>query len=116
MSDFYDAEPHDMDVNPDGTWANSELGIALAQLVDGGEEKTVYDRLQSTFSAEMNFWERMLVLNANFTFQKAMKITTGIRLSIALATDRMMFANRVQAVLTKAVLPNYIPCLTCMPR
>lgn len=44
-----------MDVNPDGTWANSELGIALAQLVDGGEEKTVYDRLQSTFSAEMNF-------------------------------------------------------------
>ena len=55
LSDFYDAEPHDMDVNPDGTWANSELGIALAQLVDGGEEKTVYDRLQSTFSAEMNF-------------------------------------------------------------
>ena len=34
LSDFYDAEPHDMDVNPDGTWANSELGIALAQLVD----------------------------------------------------------------------------------
>ena len=60
-----------MDVNPDGTWANSELGIALAQLVDGGEEKTVYDRLQSTFSAEMNFWERMLVLNANFTFSKS---------------------------------------------
>ena len=27
----------------------------------------------------------MLVLNANFTFSKAMKITTGIRLSIALA-------------------------------
>ena len=71
LSDFYDAEPHDMDVNPDGTWANSELGIALAQLVDGGEEKTVYDRLQSTFSAEMNFWERMLVLNANFTFSKS---------------------------------------------
>lgn len=70
LSDFYDAEPHDMDVNPDGTWANSELGIALAQLVDGGEEKIVYDRLQSTFSAEMNFWERMLVLNANFTFSK----------------------------------------------
>ena len=70
LSDFYDAEPHNMDKNPDGTWANSELGIALAQLVDGGEEKTVYDRLQSTFSAEMNFWERMLVINANFTFSK----------------------------------------------
>lgn len=67
---FYDAEPHDMDRNPDGTWANCELGESLAQLIDGGEDKTVYDRLQSTFSAEMSFWERMLVLNANFTFAK----------------------------------------------
>jgi TonB-linked SusC/RagA family outer membrane protein len=70
LNDFYDAEPHDVDVNPDGTWANTELGKALAQLVDGGEEKTVYDRLQSTFSAEAGFWKRMLTLNANFTFEK----------------------------------------------
>lgn len=70
LSAFYDAEPHNMDVNPDGTWANCELGEALAQLVDGGEEKTVYDRLQSTFSAEMSFWEKLLQLNVNFTFAK----------------------------------------------
>lgn len=70
LSAFYDAEPHDMDVNPDGTWANCELGETLAQLVDGGEEKTIYDRLQSTFSAEMDFWKRMLMFNANFTFVK----------------------------------------------
>lgn len=70
LSAFYDAEPHNMDRNPDGTWANSELGEALAQLVDGGEEKTVYDRLQSTFSAETNFLDKMLMLNANFTFVK----------------------------------------------
>lgn len=70
LSAFYDAEPHNVDANPDGTWANSELGEALAQLVDGGEEKTVYDRLQSTFSAEAVFWKRMLTLNANFTFEK----------------------------------------------
>lgn len=68
LSAFYDLEPHNMDVNPDGSWTNSELGEALAQLVNGGEEKTVYDRLQSTFSAETSFWQRMLVLNANFTF------------------------------------------------
>lgn len=65
---FYDAEPHHVDVNSDGTWANNELGEALAQLVDGGEEKTVYDRLQSSFAAEMEFWQRALVVNANFTF------------------------------------------------
>lgn len=70
LSAFYDAEPHDMDVNSDGTWANCELGESLAQLVDGGEEKTVYDRLQSTFSAETSFLDKMLMVNANFTFVK----------------------------------------------
>lgn len=70
LSALYDIEPHNMDKNPDGTWANCELGEALAQMVDGGEEKTVYNRLQSTFSSEMNFFERMLLLNANFTFVK----------------------------------------------
>ena len=67
---IYDVEPHDMDRNPDGTWANGELGETLAQLVDGGEEKSIYGRLQSTFSAEMSFWEKMLTVNANFTFMK----------------------------------------------
>lgn len=70
LSALYDIEPHDMPKNPDGTWANCELGETLAQLVDGGEEKTVYNRIQSTFSAEMNFFEKMLLLNANFTFVK----------------------------------------------
>ena len=70
MSVFFDLEPHDMDRNPDGTWASGELGTALAQLVDGGQEKDTYGRLQSTFSGELNFWKRMLVINANFTFMK----------------------------------------------
>ena len=70
ISSFFDLEPHDMDRNPDGTWASGELGTALAQLVDGGEEKSTYGRLQSTFSGELKFWERMLVINANFTFMK----------------------------------------------
>lgn len=70
ISTFFDLEPHDMDRNPDGTWASGELGEALAQLVDGGEETTLYGRLQSTFSGEMNFWKRMFVVNVNFTFMK----------------------------------------------
>ena len=70
MSLFYDLAPTDWDKNPDGTWANSEAGITLAKLVDGGEESNKYNRIQSTFSAEMSFWEKMLRVNANFTFMK----------------------------------------------
>ena len=70
MSIFYDLAPTDWDKNPDGTWANNAAGIAMAQLVDGGEETSKYNRLQSTFSAEMSFWEKMLTVNANFTFMK----------------------------------------------
>ena len=32
---IYDAKPSDVDVNTDGTWANTDLGKALAQIVDG---------------------------------------------------------------------------------
>lgn len=70
MSIFYDLAPTDWDKNPDGTWANNAAGIAMAQLVDGGEETTNHNRIQSTFSAEMSFIERLLLVNANFTFMK----------------------------------------------
>lgn len=70
LNAIYDAEPDDMDRNPDGTWANTTLGNALAQMVDGGQESTKYGRLQSTFSGIMNFWNKMLVINTNFTFEK----------------------------------------------
>lgn len=75
LSDIYNAKPSDVGVNTDGTWANTDLGKALAQLTDGGQNKTVYDRLQSTFSVEMNFWKRMLSLNANYTFAKGTENT-----------------------------------------
>lgn len=70
MSLFYDLAPTDWDKNPDGTWANSNAGITMAKLVDGGEEQAKYNRLQSTFSLEASFWEKALRLNANFTFMK----------------------------------------------
>ena len=68
MSIFYDLAPADYDVNPDGTWANSAAGIMLAQLSDGGRETTEYNRIQSTFSGELNLLEEALKVNANFTF------------------------------------------------
>lgn len=70
ISLFYNLAPTDWDVNPDGTWANNDAGRTMAKLVDGGEETTQYNRLQSTFSAEMSLLEKMLRINANFTFMK----------------------------------------------
>ena len=65
---LYDAKPSDVDRNTDGTWANTDLGKALAQIVDGGEESTTDTRLQTTFAGEMSFWQKLLMLNADFTF------------------------------------------------
>ena len=65
---LYDAKPSDVDVNTDGTWANTDLGKALAQIADGGKESTTDMRLQSTFAAELSLWNKMLKLNGDFTF------------------------------------------------
>ena len=70
MQVFYDLAPSDYDVNPDGTWANSEAGITMAQLIDGGESTTRYARLQNTFSAELGFLKKTLTVHANYTFAK----------------------------------------------
>ena len=34
LDDLYNAKPSDMDRNTDGTWANTDLGLALAQIVE----------------------------------------------------------------------------------
>lgn len=70
MSIFYDLAPTDWDVNPDGTWANNAAGIAMAQIMDGGEERTTYDRIQSTLSANAGFFDKSLTISGTFTFAK----------------------------------------------
>jgi TonB-linked SusC/RagA family outer membrane protein len=68
MQIFYDLAPSDYDRNPDGTWANSAAGVTMAQLIDGGESLARYSKLQNTFSAELNFFEKALTVHANYTF------------------------------------------------
>lgn len=70
MGIFYDLAPTDWDRNPDGTWANNAAGIAMAQIMDGGEEKVTYDRVQSTLSAIGSFFDKSLTINGTFTFAK----------------------------------------------
>ncbi|MDR1357313.1 MAG: TonB-dependent receptor [Tannerellaceae bacterium] len=70
MDTFYDFAPDDHDVNPDGAWANTTVGRSMARLADGGEESDKYDKFQATFSAEASFFERSLLINANYTLAR----------------------------------------------
>ncbi len=68
--DLYNFAPTSYDKNPDGTWANSEVGIAAAKLVDGGKVDNKYNSTQSTFNAEARFFDGALKVNSDFTIRK----------------------------------------------
>jgi TonB-linked outer membrane protein, SusC/RagA family len=67
---IYNFFPTDYDVNPDGTWANSPVGRAAAGIVDGGQTANRLEQLQTQFTTELNFWKRLLKVNADFTYRK----------------------------------------------
>lgn len=67
---LYDLFPTSWDKNPDGTWANTDVGRVSAQLTDGGRHTEKVNMFQSTFSGELSFFERMLRLNADFTVRR----------------------------------------------
>jgi len=67
---IYNMFPTYYDKNPDGTWANSPVGRAAAGIVDGGETTNRLDQLQTQFTTEMNFWNGLLRVNADYTYRK----------------------------------------------
>ncbi len=66
---IYTYFPTDFDKNPDGTWANTSVGYAAAGIVDGGETTNKQNMIQSTFTGEMSFWNKLLTVNADYTFR-----------------------------------------------
>jgi TonB-linked SusC/RagA family outer membrane protein len=70
MQTLYNFFPTDMDKNPDGTWANTAVGIMAAQLTSGGTLNDKYDQLQSTFTGQINFIKDILKVNADYTIRK----------------------------------------------
>ncbi|WP_134087736.1 TonB-dependent receptor [Olivibacter sp. XZL3] len=66
---LYTLFPTSWDKNPDGTWANESVGRMAAQLVDGGATTIKQNMIQSTFTAELSFWDRLLTVNSDFTFR-----------------------------------------------
>ncbi|HRN55928.1 MAG TPA: SusC/RagA family TonB-linked outer membrane protein, partial [Agriterribacter sp.] len=66
---IYNHFPTAYDKNPDGTWANTSVGYAAAQIVDGGTYTSRQNMIQSTFSGELSLWDRLLTINTDYTFR-----------------------------------------------
>ncbi len=73
-SNTYNHFPTAYDKNPDGTWANTSVGKAAAQIVNGGVSNSAKNMFQSTFTTEMNFWDRLLTINADYTYRNTTEI------------------------------------------
>ena len=67
---LYDFAPTDWDKNPDGSWANTEVGYMGARLTDGGDEIDKKNTFQTTFNLQAWLLKDILKINAEYTFQK----------------------------------------------
>jgi len=70
IQNLYNLFPTSVDKNPDGTWANTDVGRVGAQLTEGGRDETKKNMFQTTFNAETSFFEDMLKFNADFTTRR----------------------------------------------
>lgn len=67
----YNFFPTSYDKNPDGTWANSDVGRYAAQVVDGGRITDKNLNLQTTFTGELSLIKNILKINSDYTIQKS---------------------------------------------
>lgn len=68
--DIYNLDPISYDKNPDGSWANSEVGYMAAKLTDGGKSESRYNSYQTTFSAEAALVKNVFTVNADYTARR----------------------------------------------
>jgi TonB-linked SusC/RagA family outer membrane protein len=69
MWDLYNFHPVEWDVNPDGTWANTGVGITASKLTQGGQIEDNYTSVFSTLSAEAVLIKDVLRLNTDFSLR-----------------------------------------------
>ncbi len=67
---LYDLFPTSWDKNPDGSWANTDVGRVGASLTQGGRVSNKVNMIQSTFNTELSFFENLLRLNGEFTVRR----------------------------------------------
>lgn len=67
---LFNFHPNEWNMNPDGSWANTDVGRMGAQLTNGGTSDNKYNSLQTTFNAEAKFFGDALKLNTDFTTRR----------------------------------------------
>jgi TonB-linked SusC/RagA family outer membrane protein len=70
IQSLYNFAPTDWDKNPDGSWANTEVGVMGATLTDGGNEIDKNHTFQTTFSFQSRLIANVLSFNGEYTYQK----------------------------------------------
>jgi TonB-linked SusC/RagA family outer membrane protein len=70
IPDLYDLFPTSWDKNPDGSWANNDVGRVGARLTQGGKVSNKTTMLQSTFTTEATFFDKLLRWNNEFTVRR----------------------------------------------
>ena len=68
--DLYEVSPTEVDKNPNGTWANTNLGILMAKFVDGGKWLDRKDQFTTTFELKGKIIENVLDVTANYTYRR----------------------------------------------
>ncbi|MCR9264583.1 MAG: TonB-dependent receptor [Flavobacteriaceae bacterium] len=67
---LYNFAPTDWDKNPDGSWANTDVGWMGARLTDGGNETGKTNTFQTTFDTQAWLIKDILKVNAEYTLRK----------------------------------------------
>ena len=70
LQSLYNFHPTDVDKNPDGSWSNTDAGRMAAKLSSGGNSNEKYDKLQSTFTGQLNLVKDIFKVNADYTIRK----------------------------------------------
>lgn len=70
IENLYNLFPTSWDKNPDGTWANDDVGILSAQLTDGGRVSDRVNMFQNTLSGEFVVVKDLLRINSDFTLRR----------------------------------------------
>lgn len=69
MQSVYLMNPTSWNKNPDGTWANTDVGRFASQLVDGGDWLDQYNNFQTTFTASIKLFDDLVSINADYTLR-----------------------------------------------
>src|SRR5690606_106252 len=67
---LYDFGPDEWDKNPDGSWANTDVGWMGARVTEGGDEVARTNSFQTTSDAQAWVVKDLLRVNAEYTFRK----------------------------------------------